>query len=163
MSVSPLEETLARQQLVQDDAEREEVAPTVDRLSPRLLGRHVLDLALERPGLGLGGLRRGLGDPEVAELDVALVRDEDVLRRDVAVHDVELVAVGVAPAVRVVEGRGHLRGDVNGQRNGQGHRVLARRLLDRPQVPAVDVLHRDEVAARLDLAQVVDVNDVRDG
>ena len=68
---------------------------------------------------------------------------------------------GVAAAVRVVERRGHLGRDVDGQRDRQRHAQLAAGLLDRAQVAAVDVLHRDEVAAGLDLAEVVDVDDVR--
>ena len=87
MSVSPRKSAVARQDLVEHDAQREEVAAAVDRLAPGLLGRHVLELALQRAGLGLRGLRRGLRDAEVAELDVALVRDQDVLRRHVAVDE----------------------------------------------------------------------------
>ncbi len=161
MSVSAAEEPLAGQQLVEDDAQREEVAAPVDGLGPGLLGRHVLELPLERAGLRLRGLRRGLRDAEVAELDVALVGDQDVLGRHVAMHDVQIVALGVAAAVRVVERRGHLGGDVDRQRNRQRNAQLAGRLLNRAQVAAVDVLHRDEVAAGLDLPEVVDVDDVR--
>ena len=82
-------EPLARRQLVQDDADGEDVAAAIDRRAAALLGRHVADLALERAGQRLHFARRRLGDAEVDDLDRAVEADDDVLRRDVAVHDLE--------------------------------------------------------------------------
>ena len=73
--------------LPEDDPERVEVAPPVDVLAARLLGRHVAELALE-DALLLGEEARAR-DAEVGDLHRALEREEDVLRAHVAVDDVE--------------------------------------------------------------------------
>ena len=96
-------EPLARGQLEQDDADGEDVAAAIDRRAPALLGRHVADLALERAGERLHFARRRLGDAEVDDLDAAVEADDDVLRRDVAVHDLEAAPFEVALLVRVVQ------------------------------------------------------------
>ena len=86
------------QHFVEDDAQREDVAPAVHRDAPGLLGRHVIDRAHDHalgghPRLGqggLGGFRSGqnaLGDAEVHDLGVALRRAHDVGRLEVAVDD----------------------------------------------------------------------------
>ena len=128
----------------------------VDRLAPGLLGGHVLELPLERAALGLRHLAVCLRDAEVAELDLSLVRNQDVLRGHVAVDDVELAA-----PVGVVERRGDLARDVNGERNGHRQRDVTAGDQGRAKVGSFDVLHGDEVAARLDFSEVVDVDDVR--
>jgi hypothetical protein len=141
------EEPLAGEQLVEHDAHGEDVAASVDRQAPHLLGRHVAELALEDARLRLAGLARGLGDAEVDELHLAVVRDEHVLRRDVAVHEVEVAAGGVLLVVRVVEALADLHGHVAGHGHGHGLAALARPVEDRAQVLAVHVLHGDEVRA----------------
>ena len=146
---------------MENGTEREKIAPVVDRFPPGLLGRHVLELPLERPALGLRDLPIRFRDSEVAEFDLSFVRNQDVLRRDVAVHDVELLSLPVAPAMRVVECGGHFARDVDGERDGQREIELASGAEDRLQVGPFDIFHRDEVAARLNLAEVVDVHDVR--
>ncbi len=157
-----LEQALARRELEEHDAEREDVAPRVDVFAASLLGRHVRDLALELPALrALGRLRAALRDAEVDDLHVAREADDDVLRADVAVDDVEVRTVEVATLVRVGEACAHPQDD--------GDRVLDRELHhaallhlpdDRPQVFAVDVLERDEVCT-VDLADVDRLDDVR--
>jgi hypothetical protein len=97
------EQPLHGEQLVQADAHGEHVAAAVDLQASHLLGGHVPELALEDPRLGLRALARGLGDAEVDELHVAVVRDEDVLRRHVAVHQLEGATRGVLLVVGVVE------------------------------------------------------------
>ena len=87
----------------------------VDGATPGLLGRHVLDLAFEGAHLCRADLRDGLGDPEVAELDFALVADQDVVGRDIPVHQPELGVVEVLTAVCVVESIGDARDDEQGQ------------------------------------------------
>ena len=54
-------------------------------------------------------------DAEVDDLHHAVPRDQDVLRRDVAVHDAERLAVLVGLAVRVVERLGHLLPEIGAQ------------------------------------------------
>ena len=110
------EEALAGEHLVEHDAEREDVAAAVDGQPAHLLGRHVAELALEDAGLGLRRLAGGLGDAEVDELDLALVADEHVLRRDVAVDEVQVAPLRVALVVRVVEPLAELHDEVAGLR-----------------------------------------------
>ena len=88
-------------------------------------------------------------------------RDDDVLRGDVAVDDVERRAVEIVLLVRVREARAHAEHD----REGVLERELEDALLlhladDGAQVLAVDVLHRDEVLAVV-LTDVEDLDDVR--
>ena len=154
-------EPLAGRQLVEDDADGEQVRAAIDALPAALLGRHVADLSLERAGERLHLAVGRLGDAEVDDLHRAVEADDDVLRRDVAVHDLERAALEVALVVRVVEAGAHARQD--------RHHVLERRLRiaelgaradDLDQVVPAQVLHRDEVLV-LDGADVVDLDDVR--
>ena len=64
--------------LPEDDAERVEVAPPVDLLAARLLGRHVAELALEDARSSPKSSRAR--DAEVGDLHGAFEREEDVLR-----------------------------------------------------------------------------------
>ncbi len=103
---------------------------------------------------------RRLRDPEVDQLHLAVEREEDVLGRDVAVDDVQVLPARVLLPVRVVEPLADLRRHV--RRLGDRHRLLrlALPLDDRAQVPARHVLHRDVVRA-LVLPELVDVHHVR--
>ena len=149
-----------REQLVEDDAERVDVAAPIDLLAARLLGRHVAELALEDARLLAEEVRAG--DAEVGDLHDALVREQDVLRRDVAVHDVERHAALVLALVRVVQA---LRG------LGDDERRDARRDLralaacaaahELAEVEALDVLHREEQALVAVVRELVDLDDVR--
>ena len=84
-----------REELVREDAEREDVRATVDRLAADLLGGQVRRGSQSDSGLGQVGLAlQRLGDPEVHDLDGAVLEDADVGRLDVAVHDGRVVRVG---------------------------------------------------------------------
>ena len=72
-------------------------------------GRHVGELALQVARLGEAGLAHGPGDAEVGELDLALHRQEHVVRGDVAVDHPEPPAPVLDP-VGVVERPRHLDG-----------------------------------------------------
>jgi hypothetical protein len=99
---------------------------------------------LRDAGDGLGG---GAGDPEIAELDDVVARDQDVRRLDVAVQDPLTVREG--------EARGDLGRVVDRDRFGD-RTLLAQ---DLGEALPVDQLHHDEI--RLALApEVVDVDDV---
>ena len=142
---------LPREELVEDDAEREEVAPAVDRVPRDLLGRHVVrrpeELSRRREVRLLG-----LGDPEVGDLHLALGRDDDVRRLHVPVDD--------AAAVGVVERLGDLADDL-GDTFERERGLLDEELLD---VLPLDVLHRDERRFRGGiLPDVVNRHDVRVG
>ena len=82
----------AMQQLVQDHAEGVDVGARVDRLSLHLLGRHVC----RRADHASGGRKAvlvvdQLRDAEVEDLGLAAVRDQDVVRLQVAVDDLVVV------------------------------------------------------------------------
>ena len=102
----PAERPLARQHLVEDRPEREEVAPLVRRPASHLLGRHVahrpehhagLRAAGDRPGIGLAPVapvQLQLRETEVQDLDPPVLRQKDVLGLQVPVHDPLLVRRG---------------------------------------------------------------------
>ena len=153
------EELAPGEELEEHRGQREDVGAFVDGPAPGLLRRHVLQLSLERAGLRVRRLRRRLGDAEVAELDVAFLGDEHVLRGDVAMHEAHLFVFEVAFAVRVIERRGNLRGDEKRDLDRQRLIAFLRFLEDVLQIVPIDVLHGDVVRA-LDFAEVVDVDDV---
>jgi hypothetical protein len=85
-----LEGRVADEELVAQNAERPNVHCFVVGLALNHLGGEVVERATE--GVALGG--RGVDGPaEVGDLDLALAIDEEVLRLDVTVDDVLLVAV----------------------------------------------------------------------
>ncbi len=145
-ALSPRKGSAPGQHLVEDDADRVEVGALVDGLALGLFGRQVLGRA--QNGAGLGHLRVvGLGDAEVGDLHRAGGVDQDVLRLDVAVHDVR--AVGHLHRGKQLEGYAH--------RLARGVATLAADVvLERL---ALDVLH-DDVVGAVDRAPVVDVDDV---
>jgi hypothetical protein len=155
--VRALEQPAHGDELVQHDAEAEHVAPPIDVVAEALLGRHVRDLALHEPGLV--GAPRELRDPEVDDLHVAVVRDDDVRGRDVAVHDAGEAAIRPAVLVRVVERRRGRERDRYAVLERHQPLALGEVREHTAQILAVHVLHREEVLAVL-LADVVDVDDV---
>ena len=123
-----MERSLSREHLVQDRAEREDVAAGVDELAADLLGRHVADGAHDEAGLGARRCRREagraragslglreLGQAEVEDLHAAVARDEDVLGLQVPVDD----ALGV--------GGGESRGDLEPVTDGAARRECSAR------------------------------------
>ena len=127
-------------------------APPVDRLArdrtEQHLGRHVLGRAAEAVRLG----RRGhvavaaghlLGRAKVGELDVAVERDEHILRLQIAVHDVE--------RVHVLEGEDDLACIAQCVVRVEG----AAALKDGEDVAATDALHTKEEEGRVDVRELV--------
>src|SRR5207253_6631705 len=87
-------------------------------------------------------------------------RDEDVLRRDVAVHEVQLAAGLVALVVRVVEAFADLHHDEARLRDWHRIAELAAAIEHAAEIAAMDVLERDVVAA-VDDTEVENLRDVR--
>ncbi len=154
------EQPLAGEQLVKDDADREDVGARIDLLARRGLWRQVAELALDDARIGRLELRARLGETEVHELDLSPSRDEHVRRRDVAMHDRErLAGLGIGKVVRILEALADLHDDVDGMRDRHALALLLHPLDERLQVAAVDVLHDDEVR-RVGDADVEDADDV---
>ena len=148
-----LERQRVGEELVQDDADREEVRTRVDFLSHHLLGRHVVGRAQHVAHLRLLVLLAAFGvvdaaDAEVGDLHRAgLVDQHDVAGLDVAVDDAFLV--------RVIKRSRELDADLDDLLHRQdlvGRQQLAQR-------HAVDQLHRDVRLLAVD-ADVEDRDDV---
>ena len=96
-----LEGQPAREELVEDDADRVEIAARVERIAARLLGAHVLGRAAHDAGARDARLLRlgaHLGQAEVDDLDEVAARphrlEDDVLGLEIAVDDVLVVRLG---------------------------------------------------------------------
>jgi hypothetical protein len=143
---------------VEHRTDGEDVGPLVERRARGLLGRHVRDLALDDARRSLLALALRLGDAEVAQLDLALLADEDVVGAEVAVNDAQGLP---APrlGVRIGQRAAHDGDDVQREGGREDHARSVRALEDLLQVPPVDQLHHQEVAFARD-AQVEHLHDV---
>jgi len=157
--VVSLEHAAARDQFIQENPGGEDVGPEVDHLSRRLFGRHVGDFSLDHPHLGDRALAGRLGDPEIDDLHIPLVGEEDVLGRDVPMDDVQGFSLEVLQLVRVIEPGAHLGDQVQGVFEADRGSLLLRFRVDRPQILPEEKLHRDEVRI-FHRAEVVDLDDV---
>ena len=117
--VLALERDVAGEHLVEDDAERVEVALPGDGVAERLLGRDVVGRAEHAPVGGQAVLVERARDAEVGDLGRALLVDQDVLRLDVAVDDAAARARRRAPA-RSRSRRRRPRGSAAGRCAGCG-------------------------------------------
>ncbi len=150
-------EATLRETLPKHDARAPDVRASVQVFTPRLLRRHVGELALDVAGSRLRDLGRGLGDAEVEELGRALVGHEDVARRDVPMDDLQRRPIEVRHGVRVVQRVQDTGDDGDDQLEGEGllrpHR-LADDLVER--LP-LQILHRDvgnSIAGDVDLLRL---------
>ena len=142
-------------ELVDDEAERVEIAARVDRLALALLGRHVRrraeDRARARAEVRLRPVKRAR-DPEVEHLDVVAlavaIEQHDVLGLEIAVHD--------AVRLRAPQRARDLEGDRDGAR--RCHAAHARQLV--AQRLPLEELRRDEGLA-VEVADVVEPHGVR--
>ncbi len=156
-----LEESAPFERLPEDDAGSEHVSPAVDVLrGARLLGRHVRELALELTGAGRRELARCPRHAEIGEPRAAVDADEDVLRRDVAVHDAERLAVIVGQLVGGVQPREHVADDARRDAHGHAPPGLHRARNEVREGVALHVLH-DDVVALVTRADLENGHDVR--
>ena len=140
-----LVEHLAADHLVEADPGAEHVGPGVDLITPGLLRRHVEELALDDPVLGLSAPLAGLGDAEVDDLDLAVIADEHVLGADVSMDDAERPPVVVHLGVGVMQARGQLHADEGDEIKGDRELKIGALDQDLVQVFAVDELHGDVI------------------
>ena len=139
-----MESSLAREHLVEDRAEREDVRAGVGGLAADLLGRHVAERAEDDAGLralGLGReirsrsgptlvLVRQLGEAEVEDLDAAVRGDEEILGFQVAVDDALVVRRREAVGDLTASTRRALRGEQLAAGERRAQRLALEQLLD---------------------------------
>ena len=152
-------EHLADDHLVEHDPRGEDVGAMVERVAPRLLGAHVVVLALDHAGRRLARLHRGLRDPEIDELDLSRIGDQHVLRRHITVHDPERAPGVVLLAMRVIQRRRDLLRDEGAHVERHLEVDLGALAQDPIQIGSVDVLHRD-VVGLADAPEVERLSDV---
>ena len=132
-----------------------------------MLGGHVLELALHIADLGARDALVGDGDAEVEQLHVPVVRDEEVLGRDVAMHQVLVTAVVAHQLVRRVEAGAGLGNDVRDQHRLETLADRHRALEDAREVFPRHVLEDEEDLAGIlpELLHLdhVGMADLRDG
>ncbi len=155
------EQGAAGEGLVQDDAEREQIGAVIELArAGQALRRHVRELALDHAAGGAMRLHRRAHDAEVDQLDRAGHREHHVLRRDVAVHHAQRLAVDVAQAVGVLERGGHAHTHVHRGLDRQRPIPEHTRADHIEQGVAVDVFERQVVTA-VDRAHLVGLRQVR--
>src|SRR5690606_6906233 len=99
-------------QRVEHDAERKDIRASVEAFAVDLLGSHVADLAFDLSSDGRPSSEsRRFCDPEVDDLRHAVVSDEQVLRRNVAMDEADGLTFVVLQLVRGVEARAGVDGD----------------------------------------------------
>lgn len=136
----------AREELPQDDPGGEDVDARVDlHRGLHLLGRDVRDATLQRSRAALRcGRRRSRA--EIDDLGRAVVADDHVLRRDVAMDDLERLAGLVLEGVRVPEACGEVLDDVDRDRARDPGRPAAGTRTDARKRLSFDVLEEEERA-----------------
>ena len=142
------EERMAGERLPEHDAHREEIRPLIEPSSAEVLRRRVRDLALEPPRLGHGRAVPRICDAKVGEPREPVHADEDVVRRDVAVHELERLTACIHEPMRRREA-GERVGD-DSQHHGHRQTIagVARGGEELREIRAVDVLHHEKVAVR---------------
>ncbi len=146
-----LEGRMAGQHVITGDAQRVDVGTAIHRLAFDLLGAHVQRRTHRHAALrqveGRTIAGQAADQTEVGDLDLALARQQDVLRLDVAVDDAQLAG----PLQR----RRHLA------ENAQRQQHVGRTLLEQEfaQVAALDVF-QGHVRHTVGLADGVDLDDV---
>ena len=148
-----------REDFPENHAERVEVAPSIDGLPAGLLGGHVPELALEDALLFRE--EACARDAEVGDFHRAFEGEQDVLRADVAVDDLERLPCLVFLLVRVVEALGRFGHDPRAEPRRDVGPLRARHAHQAAEIAAFDELHREEQAVVAEVLELVDLYDVR--
>jgi hypothetical protein len=96
-------QAVSGQRFPENDTGGKDVRPAIDRARRRLLGRHVSGFSRQLSRARDVGLAGCLRNAEVEHLHGAVLADHDVLRRNVAVHELKGAARAVGCFVRGVE------------------------------------------------------------
>ena len=113
-------------------------------MAAELLRRHVRQLALHRSIAGRLQAHGGLGDAEVEHAPDSIDADHDVLRRHIAVHDIERLPRFVLGLVRGMQSVQHVRHD--GVDDARRNRLVLQAKEARERL-AVHVLHHQKKLA----------------
>jgi hypothetical protein len=162
-----LEKATTRKAFPQEHCGRIDVARTRGFVAVELLRRHVGDLAFDLSLVRRLEAHRGFGDAEVQKAGDAVGADHHVLRRHVAMDDVEglsTLVFGLVGGVQSVENPAH---DARGDRRGGdfGGLRFAERAPDARERFALDEVHHQEELAPLahDVERLDDVGMVDSG
>lgn len=155
------EEAAASGEFVEDDAEGEDIGAGVDGFAAALFGGHVGVFASEGARVGVFFLLEAahLRNTEIKHFGLAVEGDEDVLGADVAVDDVEGVAVVVGEGVNVIETFAGVDDEFDGEVLGDGVVGVFGAVHEFGDGGAGHMFHDEEVGAVEDI-DVVGVDDV---
>ena len=154
-----MEEALIREELIEDDPEREEVNAVIDLTRHRLLWGHVTELPFKNPCLSALILPpMGFGDPKVDELHVPSIGNENILWGDIAVNELEWSATRVAACVRKIKRFCDLCYDPDCQRRREEEIPSLEVVTQEEEVLSRDKLEGDVILTAL-LALVNDLSD----
>ena len=143
--------------LEEGDTEGPNVGAPIEGRAARVLRRHVADLAAEHAVGGLGGEAAArLGDPEIDDLHAARDAHEEVVRRNVTMHDLERSPVVGARLVDRVKAVACLHADAKDDPEWQ----VAGALREGAQREPFDPFHR-EIRHAVLFTGVVELDQVR--
>jgi hypothetical protein len=148
-----------RDGLPERHAHAEDVHAPVEGLTPQLLGGHEIQLAFDHPHLGVGVAALGLGDAEVHDARAAVDADDNILRRHIAVDDLQVLSFGAVQLMGGVQAREGVEADAQGDAERDTPTQRHRHLLHVGEGVALDVVHDEEDEVVL-LAYVDDGDDI---
>ncbi len=133
-------------QLPKHDTQREDVGRAIHVvLRADLLRRHVCELAFERPGARLREPIGNLRDPEIDDLRVAVVSEEEVVRRDVSMDETEQLPALSTKLVSRVKALRRIGANARRKVGRDELPVFLASAHDLTKRLAVEVFHRDPI------------------
>jgi hypothetical protein len=139
-----LEEPLPRQPFPQHHRRREDIGATIDRPAQHLLGGHVRELPSDLPFARRVDLPQRLCHPKIDDSGHAIDPDQDVVRRDVSMHDVEGLALIVLRLVRGVEPLEHAGHERRDEVHGHASSTFVSDAIECREGLSFDVFHDEE-------------------
>jgi hypothetical protein len=152
-------EAFEGEEFVEDDAEGEDIAATVELATADLLGAHVAEFSFQDTYLSGARFPMGLRDAEVDQLDLAFVAYQNILRAYVAVDDAQFLTLLVALVVRIVKPLTETHYEVTNHRNAKFFIKFNGVIVDRLQVAPRHILKGNKIAF-IDLTEIKNLSDV---